>query len=468
MSAQDMFSAELAAWLIVEAQAPIPASALDSALQATSARRPRPSLVAGVGSHWIGTVPTDVSGRIAVHAPRTARQLLIVALLALLAVALAGAAILVGGGFEQGPAPVEQGPAPQARGTWPGPVQDLAGMLVQPGPQDADGNLGFADARDVSIDWLDITHVWVSSQGQWQWHLELAGRPPRAVGLDAADTLISYGLVFETTGDGRADYVVGINNDAPVHGDYRVWVTDLATGKTEEQVGAPYGNPVEFVHPDEAAPGDHPSAPPGVVFTFPGHSAPPGLTGRSRFYAWSALGRAGETIAWDYGPDGAWFGIQGRLRLPGTAASPAGEYGWVGGTGSSAGMHRVIGEDEDAREATVMRFSVGATCLSARPGALPSQGHSPVPVRLGGWNGISVEPYLPVVGFGRLQGDETTRGYELAVGDRTLCVWLTWHATTTVEELDAAMRILDTLRVEPIGDSRIQVLFTLGAGWDTG
>ena len=120
MSAQDTFSAELAAWLAVEAHAPVPSSALDRALQATSARRPRPSLLAGVASHWIGTVPTDAPGRVAVRAPLTARQLVIVALLALLAVAVAGAAILVGGGFERGA-------VPEVRQGWPGPVQ--AGVL---------------------------------------------------------------------------------------------------------------------------------------------------------------------------------------------------------------------------------------------------------------------------------------------------------------------------------------------------
>ena len=454
MSAQDTFNAELAGWLAVEAQTPMPSSVLERALEATSARRPRPSLLAGVASHWIESMPADAPTRRAIGAPLSAHRLVIIALLALLAVALAGAAILVGGGFEQGP-------APQARGTWSGPVHPVSALAVQPMPAADDG-------RDTPIDWLDITHVRVSPQGGWKWQIELAGRPPRAATLERDDTMISYGLVFETTGDGRADYVVAINNDTPVRGDYRVWVTDLATGTTEEQVGPPYGTPVEFLHPDEARPEDGEDRSRTLSLWFLGGSGPPGLTPQSRFYAWSAVARGGKTVAWDYAPDDAWLGIQGRLRLPGTTASPAGEYGWVGGTGASAGMHRVIGEDEGAREATVMRFSVGADCLSARPGAVPSQGHAPVAIRLGGWDGYSVEPYLPVVGFGRLQGDETTRGYQLAVGDRTLCVWLTWHATTTVEELDAAMRILDTLRVEPVGDSRIQVLFTLGAGWDTG
>ena len=187
MSAQDTFSAELAAWLAVEARAPVPSSALDRALQATSARRPRPSLVAGVASHWIGAVPKDAPGRVAVRAPLTARRLVIVALMALLAVALAGAAILVGGGFERSA-------VPEVLKTWPGPVQ--AGVLpmqplalAQPLAVDRIGELAWTDGRDTPIDWLDLTRVRVSPEGQAQWRIELADRPPRAEGLDAAETI---------------------------------------------------------------------------------------------------------------------------------------------------------------------------------------------------------------------------------------------------------------------------------------
>ncbi len=154
----------------------------------------------------------------------------------------------------------------------------------------------------------------------------------------------------------------------------------------------------------------------------------------------------------------------GSLRLPGTRASPPGEYGWEGQPGEGAGMHWFPGEGDDSREAIAMRWSVGADCLSRSPGAVASQEHGPVPVRLAGWDGKSIEPYLPPIGYGGGLEDATTRAYELAVGDRTVCLWLTWHATTTDEELDEAMRILDTLRVEPIGDSRIRIRIHVG-GW---
>ncbi len=36
-------------------------------------------------------------------------------------------------------------------------------------------------------------------------------------------------LLTDTNADGTADYLVGIDNDAPERGDFHVWVTDLAT-----------------------------------------------------------------------------------------------------------------------------------------------------------------------------------------------------------------------------------------------
>ena len=151
-----------------------------------------------------------------------------------------------------------------------------------------------------------------------------------------------------------------------------------------------------------------------------------------------------------------------KLRLPGTRASPAGEYGWEGAPGGhGAGMHRVIGDGNDAREATAMLFAVGDGCLKAGR-------EQQVPLRVAGFDAVSVEPYEPPVTFGRQDGVEITRAYAVAVGDRTLCVYITRHPATTDDELDAAVRILDTLRAEPIDEARIRIVFTLGSGWDTG
>ena len=152
-----------------------------------------------------------------------------------------------------------------------------------------------------------------------------------------------------------------------------------------------------------------------------------------------------------------------ELSLPGSRGGRAGEYGWEGGPDErpwGAGLHRVIEHLGEYREVTALFFAVGADCLGATT-------EQQTPVRVAGFNGVFVERYEPPVRFIDA-GDETTRAYALAVGDRTLCVFLTWHPTTTDDELAAAVRILDSLRAEPIGEDRIRIVFTLEDVWDTG
>jgi hypothetical protein len=148
------------------------------------------------------------------------------------------------------------------------------------------------------------------------------------------------------------------------------------------------------------------------------------------------------------------------LSLPGIALAPAGEYGWEGrvgsqGAGSRAGMHRVNGESE-----TALTFQVGDDCL----GVIQQR---QVPVRLAGFDGVVVEPHEPPVPFGR-QDNAVTRAYKLLIGDRSLCVFLTWNAATTADDRESAERTLDTLRAEPVGTDRVRITFTLDEGWDTG
>lgn len=199
---------------------------------------------------------------------------------------------------------------------WSGPIRPEFGWLpVQPMTRpEIHAEFEWADRADTRIGAVDISQVRAGIEGQSHWRIELAQRPPRAAGLDRADTLISYGLVFETTGDGVADHVVGINNDASRRGDFRVWVTNVATGETEEQIGAPYGFPVEFSHPDEAQPGEAALGPATVVFTFIGGSSPSGLTTTSPFYAWASITAGDEVVAWDYAPDASWLFVAAPVR----------------------------------------------------------------------------------------------------------------------------------------------------------
>ena len=113
--------------------------------------------------------------------------------------------------------------------------------------------------------------------------------------------------MFETTGDGVPDYVVGISNDAPRAGDFRVWVTDLVTGTTQSRSGPPYGYPVEFGHPDEWREGDPLAT--TIMFTFLTSTGtlPPGIDLDARYYAWASQTENGQVVAWDYAPDFGWL-----------------------------------------------------------------------------------------------------------------------------------------------------------------
>jgi hypothetical protein len=186
------------------------------------------------------------------------------------------------------------------------------------------GGWAMPDRRDAAVPGVDIVDVRWRPEGQMHWGIELASWPSRAEDLDPAETIIEYGVVLDTNGDRVADYEFGINNDAPVPGDFRVWVTNLATGETDEQVGAPYGYPVEFSHPDEQDPNDTlngESRPPTMVFTFLGGPRGARPVGRPdeagevrppsewQFYVWATVTEGGEVVAWDYGPDFGWLTV---------------------------------------------------------------------------------------------------------------------------------------------------------------
>jgi hypothetical protein len=163
------------------------------------------------------------------------------------------------------------------------------------------------DPLDAPDEWIDVKRVSFSvlkyTNGDFQpgWSIELAATPPPAADREPG-LLIAYGLVLDTNADGVADYEIGIDNDAPERGDFHAWVTDLATGETDEQVGPPYGLPFDFSHPDERGSGAHMS-----FFFLPG-SAPPDLDPRTvRWYAWAATTSDREVFDRDYAPDAGWM-----------------------------------------------------------------------------------------------------------------------------------------------------------------
>jgi hypothetical protein len=222
------------------------------------------------------------------------------------------AAIGVGSGLIRPPwlnrVPVPDPPTPLE---WSGPLRpDSLGMVVQPmvpGDPGAPGQSMALDGRDAASGWVDITRFSTDDPSR-RWTLDLVARPPGLLALAAADQILAYGVVLESTGDDVPDWVVGIDNDAPEE-EFRLWVTDLATGHTDEQVGGPYGGLpfFDFSHPSEE--GASPLGPPAMRFFFLGNA---GRWGTSlRFYGWASLTQAGEVVAWDYAPDTTWVAVPG-------------------------------------------------------------------------------------------------------------------------------------------------------------
>jgi hypothetical protein len=78
-------------------------------------------------------------------------------------------------------------------------------------------------------------------------------------------------------------------------------------------------------------------------------------------------------------------------------------------------------------------------------------------------------PFCRVVLFMPEREDgQTTGAYALAIGGRTLCIYLTWDRSTTADELDAARQVVESIRGQAYATSGIRITFTLHDGWDTG
>jgi hypothetical protein len=116
---------------------------------------------------------------------------------------------------------------------------------------------------------------------------------------------------------------------------------------------------------------------------------------------------------------------------------------------------------EDGGEVANMIFAVEDSCFT------PDSDAAPVPVTIAGFEGSYLEPAEPPAPFENV-GDATTRAYELTIGAGTLCVYATWHPTTTADQVAATLAIVDSLRAEHHEDGGIRINFTTTARWDTG
>lgn len=194
---------------------------------------------------------------------------------------------------------------PWSAAQWEGALRkDQASLPVIPL---TDGRRDGTDAGDAGV---DIRRVTATRRPEWR--LVLGTAPPLASTMDPTRRIMEQGVVVDADGDRRADCHIAISTDAPTPGDLRVWVTDLGSDVTNEQVGPPYGFPIDFFHPAEGEdPGGLSVMARTVALFFLGSerlSCPP--FGRSAaFYAYAALLEGGRPTAIDYAPDAAWLGM---------------------------------------------------------------------------------------------------------------------------------------------------------------
>lgn len=102
MSQHDDFDRSIALWLDAEARPAATSDVLDGALRATRRRRPRPRLLAAIGSHWAGDSVSPTSA--VATLTRTGVRASMAPILLLLVLALVAGAVLVGARLVQ-PAP---------------------------------------------------------------------------------------------------------------------------------------------------------------------------------------------------------------------------------------------------------------------------------------------------------------------------------------------------------------------------
>lgn len=171
---------------------------------------------------------------------------------------------------------------------------------------------GRADGDDAAFGGIDIRRVYAYVRPEYR--LVLRAQPPLASTLNPARRTMEHGVVVDSDGDRRADCRIGISTEAPTPGEFRVWVTDLHTGATAEQVGPPYGFPIDFAHPAEREnlPGTPGARPRTVSLFFLGgiSGVPCELGASASFYAYAVVMDRGRDPEWDFAPDAAWLRIR--------------------------------------------------------------------------------------------------------------------------------------------------------------
>lgn len=258
--------------------------------------------------HVAGAVMSDVRRTRQVPPSALRRDLVRFAPLMAAAAVVAIVAVAVALGWAARPGPNVGASQPPASVIWEGPVRagDAHLPLVRTEPVRLDSSVavpgwGHVDGDDAARRYVDITQTARNAGIGRTWQLTLADRPPSARSFDPTRTVISYGLTLDNDRDGVADHVIGISNEAPTPGEFRIWVTDLATGETEEQVGQPldplFPLSVSRLYEEDGTTSRR------LQFSFwRSHDLDD-----ANFYAWASVSEDGDVVAWDYAPDAGWL-----------------------------------------------------------------------------------------------------------------------------------------------------------------
>jgi hypothetical protein len=183
---------------------------------------------------------------------------------------------------------------------WPGALRaDQASLPV------VSKKAGRLDGNDAALGGIDIRRVSASIRPEWR--LVLRARPPLASTLDPARRIMEHGIVVDSDGDRLADCRIGISTDAPKPGQFHVWVTDLRTGDTVEQVGGPYGFPFDFFHPAEGEIAGTMNRTISLFFLGGRRPVRCEQGPSASFYAYAVVIDHGQDPEWDFAPDAAWL-----------------------------------------------------------------------------------------------------------------------------------------------------------------
>jgi len=186
---------------------------------------------------------------------------------------------------EDWPAPVRGEPAGDAIVV---PIQDEAREVIP-------DRLG--DTGSAAHPWVDIRELRV---GPYVVTFTLPNLPPDE---HPTEQWIAYGVVFDDDCDGVPDRRVGKDNTPETlagWGDnYRVWITDLHTGRTVVQEG-------DYVGDVYVGAWFHGRFSFGHDTTNGGGMKGTSLVDRP-FYVWASVIQDGRVVATDYGPDVGWL-----------------------------------------------------------------------------------------------------------------------------------------------------------------